>query len=169
MWDGQGETRRHYPRMAEIKEVVARHNGLTVADLESPCRKKALAWPRQIAQYLCREMTPASYPEIGRAFGGRDHTTVLFSFRKLEAMRAASEQLESILEIYRRDIHEAAEIRIAAEDAIRIVPAHLPNKEYDRMKRAALRARARDDARRAAAAVDCASWMMLGSEAEAVS
>ena len=131
MFDGQPRTIR--PKMAEIKAVVARHNGLTVADLESACRKRTMAWPRQIAAYLCREMTQCSYPEIGRAFGDRDHTTVLFSFRKIARLRADSAELEATLETYRADIRSVAEARMAAEDAVRIVPAYIPDKEFVRL------------------------------------
>ena len=142
MYDGQQRTIR--PKMAEIKAVVARHNGLTVADLESACRKRTMAWPRQIAAYLCREMTQCSYPEIGRAFGDRDHTTVLFSFRKINRLRADSAELESTLETYRIDIRSVAEARMAAEDAVRIVPAYIPDKEFVRLTSQIRRQRARE-------------------------
>lgn len=71
------------PKMEEIKRVVMRHYKLKPGDLESPCRKREFAHPRQIALYLCRHLTPSSYPMIGRSFGNRDHTTVLFSYRKV--------------------------------------------------------------------------------------
>lgn len=142
MYDGQPRTIR--PKMAEIKAVVARHNGLSVADLESACRKREFAWPRQIAQYLCREMTQCSYPEIGRAFGDRDHTTILFSFRKIARLRADSAELEATLEAYRIDIRSVAEARIAAEDAVRIVPAYIPDKEFVRLTSQIRRERARE-------------------------
>jgi len=130
--------------MSEIKAVVARHNAVTVADLESECRKRSFAWPRQIAAYLCREMTPCSYPEIARAFGGRDHTTIIFSFRKIAKLRADSEQLEATLATYRADIRSVAEARIAAEDAVRIVPAYIPDKEFVRLTSQIRRLRARE-------------------------
>lgn len=142
MFDGQQRIAR--PKMAEIKAVVARHNGLTVADLESACRKRTMAWPRQIAAYLCREMTQCSYPEIGRAFGDRDHTTILFSFRKIARLRADSAELEATLEAYRIDIRSVAEARIAAEDAVRIVPAYIPDKEFVRLTSQIRRERARE-------------------------
>ena len=115
MYDGQGEPRKHYPRMAEIKEVVARHNGLTVADLESACRKKALAWPRQIAQYLCRKLTVCSYPEIGRSFGDRDHTSILFSFRKIEHLCAEQPDLAEAIAAYEVEIDAVMRRRVAAD------------------------------------------------------
>lgn len=124
MYDGQVEQRKHYPRMAEIKEVVARHNGLTVADLESACRKKALAWPRQIAVYLCRKLTVYSYPQIGRAFGDRDHSTAIFSYRKVEHLCCTQRDLADIISGYEAEIHAIALKRINAEqqDALHYAP-----------------------------------------------
>jgi len=142
MYDCAGQTIR--PKMAEIKAVVARHNAVTVADLESECRKRSFAWPRQIAAYLCREMTPCSYPEIGRAFGDRDHTSILFAYRKIARLRADSAELEATLEAYRADIRSVAEARIAAEDAVRIVPAYIPDKEFVRLTSQIRRLRARE-------------------------
>jgi chromosomal replication initiator protein len=61
----------------EIKKKVAEHYGLKVQDLESPNRSRSIVRPRQIAMFLARLLTPRSYPEIGRRFGNRDHTTVM--------------------------------------------------------------------------------------------
>lgn len=61
----------------EIKKKVAEHYSLKVQDLESPNRSRCIVRPRQIAMYLARLLTPRSYPEIGRRFGNRDHTTVM--------------------------------------------------------------------------------------------
>jgi Bacterial dnaA protein helix-turn-helix len=123
MYDGTGE-RKHYPRMSEIKEVVARHNGLTVADLESDCRKKSLAWPRQIAVYLCRKLTVYSYPQIGRAFGDRDHSTAIFSYRKVEHLCCTQRDLAEIIAAYETEIHAIALKRLEAEqkDALHYAP-----------------------------------------------
>lgn len=165
MFDGQQRTIR--PKMAEIKTVVARHNGLTVADLESGCRKREIAWPRQIAAHLCREMTRCSYPEIARAFGNRDHTTILFAYRKIKRMRSESAELEATLEAYCADIRSAAEARMAAEDAVRIFPAAIPDKEFVRMESAKRRYWARQRNQRVSSAIDNAAWMSLGGELEA--
>ena len=54
-------------------------------DLVSPSRAQAIAWPRQVAMYLTRELTDATLPAIGRAFGGRNHTTVLHACRRTAA------------------------------------------------------------------------------------
>ncbi len=52
--------------------------------LKGKKRIRSIAFPRQIAMYLCREFTEASFPEIGTQFGGKDHTTVMYAFRKIE-------------------------------------------------------------------------------------
>lgn len=79
------------PKIDTIKDVTARAYGVTKAELESACRKRQYALPRQYAMYLSRQLTKCSYPQIGRMFGDRDHTTVLFAYRKIAAMIASSE------------------------------------------------------------------------------
>jgi chromosomal replication initiator protein len=79
------------PRIDTIKDVTARAYGITKIELESPCRKRQYALPRQYAMYLSRQLTKCSYPQIGRMFGDRDHTTVLFAYRKIAAMVASNE------------------------------------------------------------------------------
>lgn len=71
------------PKIDTIKDVVAKTYGVTKADLESPCRKRCYALPRQYAMYLSRKLTECSYPQIGGMFGRRDHTTVLFAYKKI--------------------------------------------------------------------------------------
>ena len=68
--------------VAEIQAAVSKHFGLSPAELLSPTRTSRVAWPRQIAMYLARELTGESLPAIGRQFGGRDHTTVLHAWRR---------------------------------------------------------------------------------------
>lgn len=65
------------PRVDEIKEAVADHYGLRVRDLVGAQRSARFARPRQLAMWLCRELTQRTFGEIGRLFGGRDHSTVL--------------------------------------------------------------------------------------------
>jgi chromosomal replication initiator protein len=72
-----------------IQHIVADHFGLTMAEFLMHRRMLRIARPRQIAMYLCRELLKRSYPEIGRRFGGRDHTTVLSAMWKIEEMMAA--------------------------------------------------------------------------------
>ena len=68
----------------EIQKTVAEHFNLKQADLLSERRTRIIARPRQIAMYLCKQLTTRSYPDIGRRFGGRDHTTVLHGVRRIE-------------------------------------------------------------------------------------
>jgi hypothetical protein len=66
-----------------IQEMVAAHYRIRVADLVSERRTADIVKPRQIAMHLCRKMTPRSYPDIGRRFGGKDHTTILHADKKV--------------------------------------------------------------------------------------
>ncbi|MCB8829719.1 chromosomal replication initiator protein DnaA, partial [Escherichia coli] len=77
-----GEAKRI--RIEEIQRIVARHYNVSKQDLLSNRRTRTIVKPRQIAMYLAKMLTPRSLPEIGRRFGGRDHTTVLHAVRKIE-------------------------------------------------------------------------------------
>ncbi len=66
-----------------IKEVVSEYYGIKVEDLDSKKRTRSISYPRQIAMYLCRELTDLSLPKIGEEFGGRDHTTVIHANEKI--------------------------------------------------------------------------------------
>ena len=70
-----------------IQKSVADYYQLKVADLRSRNNSKSVAMPRQIAMYLCKALTHASLPEIGRSFGGKHHSTVIHSIRKIESLR----------------------------------------------------------------------------------
>jgi chromosomal replication initiator protein len=90
--------------MAEIKTVVSAQFGITADELISPARTARVSLPRQLAMYLARELTDESLPSIGRAFGGRDHTTVLHALRRTEqriakdpAYRASAQTLLALL------------------------------------------------------------------------
>ena len=72
-------------RIDAIQALVAETFGISVAELCSARRSQAVVHPRQIAMYLTRELTSASLPAIGRAFGGRDHTTVLYAVNRIGA------------------------------------------------------------------------------------
>ena len=76
-----------------IQKTVAEHYKLRVSDLLSPRKTRNLARPRQMAMALCKELTEHSLPEIGAAFGGRDHTTVLYACRKIDALCATDGRL----------------------------------------------------------------------------
>lgn len=82
-----------------IKRQVAKHFNIKLADMDSSKRSRNIAFPRQIAMYLCREMTTLSLPKIGEVFGGRDHTTVLHGCEKIAKDLAASEDSELQLTI----------------------------------------------------------------------
>ncbi|MFN3400569.1 MAG: chromosomal replication initiator protein DnaA, partial [Ferrovibrio sp.] len=71
----------------EIQKRVAEHYSIRFADMHSPRRARAVARPRQVAMYLAKQLTSRSLPEIGRKFGGRDHTTVMHAVRKIEELR----------------------------------------------------------------------------------
>lgn len=77
----------------EIQKAAAEHFSLRQADLLSERRTRAIARPRQIAMYLCKQLTTRSYPDIGRRFGGRDHTTVLHGVRKIEELMPKDDQI----------------------------------------------------------------------------
>jgi chromosomal replication initiator protein len=70
-----------------IQKFVADYYNLKLADLKSRNNSKSVAMPRQIAMYLCKSLTHASLPEIGRSFGGKHHSTVIHSIRKVEVLR----------------------------------------------------------------------------------
>jgi chromosomal replication initiator protein len=77
--------------IADIQAAACTCFGLTPQELLSPTRTPRVAWPRQLAMYLARELTSESLPAIGRQFGGRDHTTVLHAWRRTSARIAADE------------------------------------------------------------------------------
>ncbi len=79
--------------LENTQKTVAEYYKMKVSDLLSPRRTRAIARPRQMAMALCKELTEHSLPEIGKAFGGRDHTTVLHACRKIEALCATDGRL----------------------------------------------------------------------------
>ncbi|MEF2553603.1 chromosomal replication initiator protein DnaA [Aurantimonas sp. A2-1-M11] len=93
-------------RIEDILKFVSRHYNVTRTDILSARRTRTIVRPRQIAMYLAKTMTPRSLPEIGRRFGGRDHTTVLHAVRKIEGERAKDDKLSEELDIIRRMIEE---------------------------------------------------------------
>jgi chromosomal replication initiator protein len=93
-------------RIDDIQKVVASHYNVSKHDLLSARRTRAIVRPRQIAMYLAKTMTPRSFPEIGKHFGGRDHTTVLHAVRKVEELAAADEMLTQEIELLKRLIQE---------------------------------------------------------------
>jgi chromosomal replication initiator protein len=88
----------------DIQQSVAEYFKITTVELKSKKRVKTLVFPRQIAMYLCREMTNFSLPEIGQMFGGKDHTTVLHSHRKIKEETEKDGELRHILEKLKNEI-----------------------------------------------------------------
>ncbi len=87
-----------------VQETVCKHFNISLVDLKSPKRQRSIAFPRQVAMYLCRKGLNASFPELGQRFGGKDHTTVLAACRKIEKQiiqdvdtRSRIEALERLL------------------------------------------------------------------------
>jgi chromosomal replication initiator protein len=91
------ESRPRKITVQRIQEVVARAYGLTREELIEKRRTRAVAYPRQIAMYLARELTDASLPKIGEEFGGRDHTTVLHACDKIQRDLQNDPALRSVL------------------------------------------------------------------------
>ncbi|WP_047461213.1 chromosomal replication initiator protein DnaA [Rhizobium rhizogenes] len=101
---GSGEPRR--VRIEDIQRIVARHYNVSRQELVSNRRTRVIVKPRQIAMYLAKTLTPRSFPEIGRRFGGRDHTTVLHAVRKIEELISGDTKLSHEIELLKRLINE---------------------------------------------------------------
>ena len=80
-----------------IQKFVADYYQLKVSELKSRNNSKSVAMPRQVAMYLCKQLTPSSLPEIGRAFGGKHHSTVIHSIRKVEDLRKKDGDFNSLI------------------------------------------------------------------------
>ncbi len=83
---------------AEIIKFVARHYGLKVSEIKSKSNSKQIAFPRQVAMFLCKELTELSYPEIGRQFNDKHHSTVMYSVDKILKLRLTDAELERTLD-----------------------------------------------------------------------
>ena len=81
-----------------VQRSVAKYFGLRVADLNSKKRTQPVAFPRQVAMYLCRKLANTSYPMIGIRFGGKNHTTALYACSTIEKRLKRDEELQSILD-----------------------------------------------------------------------
>ena len=88
----------------EIQRKVADHYLIRHSDLVGPKRVRTFARPRQIAMYLCKQLTTRSLPEIGRHFGGRDHTTVMHGVRRIEELKKQDAQIAEDVELLRRSL-----------------------------------------------------------------
>jgi chromosomal replication initiator protein len=81
----------------QIQKAVAANYKLTVDQIVSKNNSRQFAFPRQIAMYLCKRLTKYSYPEIGRAFGGKHHTTVMHSFEKIQSLSSKDPGFQRLL------------------------------------------------------------------------
>jgi len=86
----------------EIQKRVSEHFNVRVTDMHSARRARAVARPRQVAMYLAKQLTSRSLPEIGRKFGGRDHTTVMHAVRRVEELKATDPSFAEDVELLRR-------------------------------------------------------------------
>lgn len=86
----------------DIQKRVAEHFNIRVADMHSARRARAVARPRQVAMYLAKQLTSRSLPEIGRKFGGRDHTTVMHAVRRIDELMQNDSTLSEDVELLRR-------------------------------------------------------------------
>jgi chromosomal replication initiator protein len=99
--------------LSDIQSAICEHFQLSPAELLSGDRTRRIAWPRQLAMYLARELTDESLPAIGRHFGGRDHSTVLHAWKRTRerlvsdsSMRSAVETLYTRLQLERAAVPE---------------------------------------------------------------
>ena len=91
--------------VARIQSIVAKHFQISVDDLRSKKRSSNVAFPRQIAMYLCRKLTDESFPKIGSEFGGKDHSTVMHSCDKIEKEMKKNKELARTIDNIEQEIH----------------------------------------------------------------
>jgi chromosomal replication initiator protein len=89
-------------KIDDILRIVSKHYGISRGDILSQRRNRSIVWPRQIGMYLAKNMTTRSLPEIGRRFGGRDHTTVLHAIRKIDGQIKENPGLQEEIDILKR-------------------------------------------------------------------
>src|SRR6185369_9363432 len=80
-----------------IQKVVADYYKVGIDDLKARSNMRQVLFPRQIAMYLCKRLTRKSYPEIGRQFGGKHHTTVMHSVEKIDQLSTTDREIEALL------------------------------------------------------------------------
>ena len=88
----------------EIQRRVAEHYNIKLSEMSSERRARAVARPRQVAMFLSKQLTSRSLPEIGRKFGGRDHTTVMHAVRKIEELRQSDAAIAEDVELLKRTL-----------------------------------------------------------------
>ncbi len=102
-----GDLVRAYDRRLTIDEIqrkVAEHYNVRLSDMLSPRRARAIARPRQIAMFLCKELTDKSLPDIGRKFGGRDHTTIMHGVKRITQLCDEDAALREDVAVLRRSL-----------------------------------------------------------------
>jgi chromosomal replication initiator protein len=82
----------------EILRVVAGHYGIKVTEMKSKSNSRPIAYPRQVAMYLCKALTDLSYPEIGKLFNNKHHSTVIYSVEKIEKLKGEDPAVDSTVE-----------------------------------------------------------------------
>lgn len=97
-------TKRSFISIEEVIRAVAKYSGLKPTDLKSPKRAKPFTHARQIAMYLCRELTNESFPEIGSRFGGRDHATVIHAVNKIASRLETDSDLQRDVQTLRKSM-----------------------------------------------------------------
>ena len=103
--DVLGDLLRASEKKLTIEEIMKRtceHYNLRMSDMTSARRSRSVARPRQMAMWLAKKLTPRSYPEIGRKFGGKDHTTVLYAVRKIEELIGQDPQIAEDAQLLQR-------------------------------------------------------------------
>ena len=88
------------PAANDLIKAVARHYGLKVVDIKSKSNARQIVIPRQVAMYLCKKLTDLSYPEIGKLFNDKHHSTVMYSVEKVSEMRKNDPDLDRILQTF---------------------------------------------------------------------
>ncbi len=88
----------------EIQRKVSEYYNIRLSDIIGPKRLRSYARPRQVAMYLCKQLTSRSLPEIGRRFGGRDHTTVMHGVKRIEELKVTDGQIAEDVEMLRRSL-----------------------------------------------------------------
>jgi chromosomal replication initiator protein len=83
----------------DILKVVAAHYGIKVTDLKSKSNARPIAYPRQVAMYICKELTDLSYPEIGKIFNNKHHSTVMYSVEKIDQLIQDDQQVARTVEM----------------------------------------------------------------------
>lgn len=101
---GELEYRRRYLKIGEVQRATADYFNLPLFEMRSERRSREVVRPRQVAMYLCRELTNRSYIIIGREFGRRDHTTVIHACRQIEKLMPIEPLLSASVKSIRAEL-----------------------------------------------------------------